>query len=227
MDIKEATSLFRYYQQSTRRKRTRESYRFLLQRLEFLLGTRELDSIKPDEIYHFLESILGESAKSTRRLRYAQLKAFFNFIIEKCYPDFKNPCDALLLSKTYRMPRQVPRTILEKELVDEMIYNTKDPRNRLILELQARCGLRIGELLALRASDVLDRKLTGPVIRIDPKGDPGPIPGNNLLHHHCHGALLHIEPELPPVEQGVVRPEGRPDESYVLEQRVDPVDVQI
>lgn len=142
MDIKEATSLFRYYQQSNRRKRTRESYRFLLQRLEFLLGTRELDSIKPDEIYHFLESILGESAKSTRRLRYAQLKAFFNFIIEKCYPDLRNPCHAPLLSKTYRMPRQVPRTILEKELVDEMIYNTKDPRNRLMLELQARCGLR-------------------------------------------------------------------------------------
>ncbi|NMC75469.1 MAG: site-specific integrase, partial [Geobacteraceae bacterium] len=50
--------------------------------------------------------------------------------------------------------------ILEKELVDEMIYNTKDPRNRLMLELQARCGLRIGELLSLRVSDVSDRKLT-------------------------------------------------------------------
>jgi integrase/recombinase XerD len=58
------------------------------------------------------------------------------------------------------MPRQVPSTILEKELVDKMIYNTKDPRNRLMLELQARCGLRIGELLSLRASDVSDRKLT-------------------------------------------------------------------
>ena len=59
MDIKEATSLFRYYQQSTRRKRTRESYRYLLQHLESLFGDRELDSIKPDEIYHFLENIMG------------------------------------------------------------------------------------------------------------------------------------------------------------------------
>ncbi len=30
---------------------------------------------------------------------------------------------------------------------------------RLILELQARCGLRIGEVLKLKASDVMDRKL--------------------------------------------------------------------
>jgi len=41
-------------------------------------------------------------SKSTRRLRYAQLKTFFNFIIEKCLPDLKNPCSAPLLSKTLR-----------------------------------------------------------------------------------------------------------------------------
>jgi len=41
-----------------------------------------------------------------------------------------------------------------------MIYNTKNLRDRLILELQARCGLRIGELLKLKVSDVSDRKLT-------------------------------------------------------------------
>jgi len=93
-------------------------------------------------------------SRSTRRLRYAQLKAFFNFIIEKCLPDLKNPCNAPLLSKTFRMPRQTPKTILEKEIVYEMIYNTKNQRNRLMLELMARCGLRIGELLNIRTSDV-------------------------------------------------------------------------
>jgi integrase len=58
------------------------------------------------------------------------------------------------------MPRQTPKMILEKELVDEMIYNTKNQRNRLMLELLARCGLRIGELLNIRASDVSERRLT-------------------------------------------------------------------
>ena len=160
MNAREAISLFRHYQQSNHRKRTAASYRSLLQRFESLYADRNLDSIKPDEIYHFLEHMTGDSAKSTRRLRYAQLKAFFNFIIEKCYPGLKNPCSAPLLSKTFRMPRQTPKTILEKELIDEMIYDTKNQRNRLMLELMARCGLRIGELLNIRASDISERKLT-------------------------------------------------------------------
>ena len=160
MNAKEAISLFRHYQQSNHRKRTAESYRSLLQYFESLYADRHLDSIKPDEIYHFLEQMTGASARSTRRLRYAQLKAFFNFIIEKCNPDLKNPCNAPLLSKTFRMPRAVPKTILEKEIIDEMIYDTKNQRDRLMLELLARCGLRIGELLNIRASDISERKLT-------------------------------------------------------------------
>jgi integrase len=48
---------------------------------------------------------------------------------------------------------------LDKETVDEIIFNSRSVRDRLILELQARCGLRIGEVLNLRASDVSGRKL--------------------------------------------------------------------
>ena len=160
MHVKEAVTLFRSYQQSHHRKRTIDSYQTLLSTFDRLFAERSLDSLQSDEIYQFLENTTQTSAKSTRRLRYAQLKAFFNFIIDKCHHDMKNPCDTSLLSKTFRMPRQVPRTILDKETVDEMIYNTKHPRNRLILELQVRCGLRIGELLNIKAQDVSERKLT-------------------------------------------------------------------
>jgi len=72
----------------------------------------------------------------------------------------KNPCNASLLSKSFRMPKQIPHQILDKETVDEMIYNTKRQRDRLIMELQARCGLRIGELLKIRVSDVAERTIT-------------------------------------------------------------------
>jgi integrase len=160
MNVNEAIILFRYYQQSHHRKRTIDSYQTLLSFFEKKHGDRSIESLQSDEMYQFLEHFTEGSAKSTRRLRYAQLKAFFNFIIDKCHHDMKNPCDTSLLSKTFRMPRQVPRTILDKETVDEMIYNTKNPRNRLILELQARCGLRIGELLNIKAQDVSERKLT-------------------------------------------------------------------
>jgi integrase len=43
-------------------------------------------------------------------------------------------------------------------VIDEIIYCCRKTRDRLILELQARCGLRIGEVLDLRASDVNGRR---------------------------------------------------------------------
>jgi len=55
--------------------------------------------------------------------------------------------------------------ILEKEVVDEIIFKTDKPRNRLMLELMARGGMRVGEVLKLTPRDVNDRKL---ILR-DPK----------------------------------------------------------
>jgi integrase len=53
----------------------------------------------------------------------------------------------------------VARRILDRETVEELIYKAKDLRDRLIVELQARCGLSIGELLKIKVADVSDRKL--------------------------------------------------------------------
>jgi integrase/recombinase XerD len=55
--------------------------------------------------------------------------------------------------------------ILEKEVIDEIIFRTENPRNRLMLELMARSGMRVGEVLKLTPRDVNDRKL---ILR-DPK----------------------------------------------------------
>jgi len=50
--------------------------------------------------------------------------------------------------------------ITEKDLIDEIIFTTVKPRNRFILELMARGGMRVGEVLKLRPMDVYQRKLT-------------------------------------------------------------------
>jgi integrase len=159
MTITEAIALFKNHQKANLKQRTQQSYNYLLQRFEKHFADRSLESIRPEEIYQFLETLTERYAKSTRRLRYAQTKAFFNLIIENGSLTIKNPCSAPILCKSFKMPKQKPRTILDKEAVDEMIYNTKSLRDRLILELQARCGLRIGETLRLKVSDVSDRKL--------------------------------------------------------------------
>ena len=55
--------------------------------------------------------------------------------------------------------------IFEKETIDEIIFRTTKLRNRLILELMARGGMRIGEVLKLTPEDISGQKL---LIR-DPK----------------------------------------------------------
>jgi integrase/recombinase XerD len=70
-----------------------------------------------------------------------------------------NPCDTPMIRKLYR-ERVVSRwEIIEKETIDEIIFRTVKVRNRLILELMARGGMRIGEVLKLRLNDIQDRKL--------------------------------------------------------------------
>ena len=43
---------------------------------------------------------------------------------------------------------------MEKEIVDEVIFKTINPRGRLMFELMARRGMRIGEVLKLTPKDV-------------------------------------------------------------------------
>jgi len=72
---------------------------------------------------------------------------------------FQNPCDLPILRKLFRPKVFISWTILEKETVDEIIFRTINIRNQLILELMARGGMRIGEVLKLRFCDIQDRKL--------------------------------------------------------------------
>jgi len=159
MKLRDAIVRFKYHQKSNLKQRTINSYKYLLSKFEAIYAERSIDSISPDEILQFLADLTLNDAKSTRRLRYSQIKTFFNFIIDECNSNIKNPCNASVLTKAFRLPKQKARKIVDKEAVDEMIYSARCLRDRLILELQARCGLRVGELLQLKVSDVSERKL--------------------------------------------------------------------
>jgi len=104
MTAKEAVNLFQCHQRSSVRQRTINSYAYPLQRFRSQYGERQLESFTPDELFTFLENLTQQHARSTRRLRYAQIKSLFTFIIQKCGLNMKNPCHAPLLSKTFRIP---------------------------------------------------------------------------------------------------------------------------
>jgi integrase/recombinase XerD len=64
-----------------------------------------------------------------------------------------------MVRKLFKWARNPLPDILEKEEVDEIIFRMPNPRNRLIMELMARGGMRVGEVLQLTPRDVEDRKL--------------------------------------------------------------------
>ena len=75
MKIEEAITLFGYHQRSNQKTGTIQSYRPLLEKIQDRFAGRSFDSIEPDEIYHFLETITEGQAKSTRRLRFARFRS--------------------------------------------------------------------------------------------------------------------------------------------------------
>jgi integrase/recombinase XerD len=159
MVMQEAIKLFKEHEKGAVKKSTLKSYGKFLDRFLERFSANEVVSVSADQIGRFLEECTEGLSRSTRHLRYAQIKAFFNYVIEVTEVNAKNPCNAVMLAKTYKNAPHRPRKILDKETVDELIFNARSVRDRLILELQARCGLRIGEVLNLRVSDLSGRKI--------------------------------------------------------------------
>jgi integrase/recombinase XerD len=118
-----------------------------------------LSTITSEEVLSFLTFFCEGTTQSTKKLRYAILSSFFNFARNSLDDDIPNPCDTPVLRKLFKDQKTRQWKILEKEMVDEMIFRTTKPRDRLMLELMARGGMRVGEVLQLIADDIDDRKI--------------------------------------------------------------------
>ena len=159
MNTSTALKLFRDYQRSSLKPGTVISCRYLLDNFEELFGERDLTSISSEEIFQFFELLTENNSRSSKRHWYSQLKAFFNFIIMNYEPELRNPVDTPLMRRAFRLPKLRHREIISKEVIDEVIFNSKSLRDRLLLELQSRCGARIGEVLNIRVRDIEGRKI--------------------------------------------------------------------
>jgi len=57
-------------------------------------------------------------------------------------------------------PQAIQWNIVDKETIDEIIFRTTNARNRLMLELMARGGMRVGEVLNTTQVDIQEHSLT-------------------------------------------------------------------
>ncbi|NOX34725.1 MAG: site-specific integrase [Deltaproteobacteria bacterium] len=106
-----------------------------------------------------MTKVSGNTKQNTKKLRFTLLAVFFNYIKNSIDPDFKNPCDNQALKRLFRAGKNIQFKILEKDVVDEIIFRTENQRNRIMLELMARGCMRIGEVLNLTPMDIEDRKV--------------------------------------------------------------------
>lgn len=132
----------------------------MLGRIYEEFGDANLEDLTTDKILPFINRITDGKKPTTKRTRYSHLLSFFNFIKNNINSEFRNPCDTPLLKKLFRARPSHSWIPLEMETVDEIIFRTSKPRNRLMLELMARGGMRISEVLKLTPADINDRRLT-------------------------------------------------------------------
>ena len=113
-----------------------------------------------DRVLSFLNRVTEGNKKQTKQTRYSQILAFFNFIKNNFDDALKNPFDTPMMKNLFKAKVTFHWDLIEKETIDEVIFRTSKQRNRLILELMARGGMRISEVLKLTPSDIIDRRLT-------------------------------------------------------------------
>ena len=159
MKISQAAALCLEYHKSNSRRSTVRGYEAILSRFCQKFEHRNLEGITSNEILSLLTHMTEHRAQHTKRTRYAHLSAFFNFIKASIDHTLQNPCDTPMMRKLFRAKPLGHWDIIEKETIDEIIFRTQKLRNRLILELMARGGMRIGEVLKLTPHDINDRKL--------------------------------------------------------------------
>jgi integrase len=135
------------------------SYQAIIERYIKEFGDGPVDQVTPEQILTYLNRLTEGNKPYTKRIRFSQLSSFFNFVRNNIDPELRNPCDRPMIRKLYRERVPLRWKIIEKETIDEIIFRTTKVRNRLILELMARGGMRIGEVLKLRLGDLQDRKL--------------------------------------------------------------------
>ena len=159
MKVLKAIKVCLDYHRNHSRPNTVRSYQAILTKFGSIFGDKDLEDISPEDILSFLDQIAGGTKQQTKRTRYSHLAAFYNFIINNIDEQIQNPCSTQLLKKLYKASTPVQWDSFEKETIDEVIFRTTKLRNRLILELMARGGMRIGEVLKLTPDDISGQKL--------------------------------------------------------------------
>jgi len=141
------------YHRANSRPNTIRGFSYTLERFKDLFSGIDITALSESDVATFLEILTDGLSSSTKNNRVGHLSAFFNFLKDVFDLDFTNPCTRGIIKKLYKKPRCVSPELLDKEVVDEIIYRANG-RDRLMLELMGRAAMRIGEVLNIHPRDL-------------------------------------------------------------------------
>jgi len=167
MLVEQSVKLYLTYLKDNSRPNTLRSFKFTLDKFNEMFSDKELEDVKEPDIINFILKIAENNSTSTKNGRVGVIRAFFNFIIETTEASFSNPCLRPMIKKLFKCQKFSSPKLLEKDLIDEIIYRTTKERDRLILELMGRSGMRVGEVLNIHPSDINFDNST--ILIIEPK----------------------------------------------------------
>lgn len=159
MKVSQAVHYHLEYHKANSQENTQRCVEYVLRKFLDQFQERVLDSVSEEDVLTFLMKLTFNRRQTTKRNRYAVLYSFYNFTINTSLPELKNPCSNSVIKKIFRRAHPIQSRILDKDTIDEIIFRTTTLRNRLMLELMARAGMRISEVLNLTPNDVDERKL--------------------------------------------------------------------
>jgi integrase/recombinase XerD len=120
-------------------------------------GKDRLEDVMRQDVEAFIEHEQDRGLKmSTVKTRLAMLKAFFRYLLERGVVNQ----DVFPWKMKIKLPEALPRAI-DSEDIDRLLAVTDNIRNRAMILLLLRTGMRIGELLNTRIRDVIlkDQKI--------------------------------------------------------------------
>ncbi len=131
--------------------RTWRDYQCDLDLFITIVGNRNADEIHPHDIDDFVKTQIGKGYKpSTVNRRLAALVSFYRFLATE---ERKITCPVLPRRHYLREPQRLPRPVNEQDLRN-FFRCIEDARDRAMFTLMLRCGLRIGEVSALKRPDL-------------------------------------------------------------------------
>lgn len=137
------------YHKANSRPNTVRAFEYTLTKFKELFSGTNITDIPDSDVATFLEMLTDGLSPGTKSNRAGQISAFFNFVADTFDLRLVNPCAKGIIKKLYKQPRHTPPELLDKEIVDEIIYRAKGSE-RLILELMGRTAMRVGEVLNIR-----------------------------------------------------------------------------